>query len=160
MGCGCKKNRIGMARKGKSVTVTSEDVVFAVIGGVGALLVNGALNKALSNQPEGTRQMVGKALPFAKIALGGYLAMDSKMDRKARFAGLGIAATGGVEAGIKMAPQYFSISGTGADVFDLIGNSNIVSLPVVPSQPLSSGRLFEEESVMGTNADEYAGMVL
>lgn len=151
-----------MARKGKSksFTVSTEDIAFALVGSVGALAINGVLNNALASQPEGTRQMVGKVLPLAKVALGGYLATNPEVDRKLRFVGLGMAGTGGVEFGIKMAPEYFTISGTGADVFDLIGNSNIVSLPVVPSDPISKGQLFEEEAVMGSYSEEYAGMVL
>lgn len=158
MGCACKR-KIGMV-KGKSISVSTEDIAFAVLGAVGGLAVNGVLNNTLATQPEGTRQMVGRALPFVKIAAGGYLAANKKTDRKLRFAGLGLAATGGVEAGVKMAPQYFSISGTGADVFALIGNSNVVEFPVVPSEPVQQGRLFEEEAVLGSYAEEYAGMVL
>ncbi|MEM6397778.1 MAG: hypothetical protein AAF741_15625 [Bacteroidota bacterium] len=144
-----------MART-KSLTITQEDILYACGGALGGIALNGVLSKVLESQPESTRSAIGKALPAAKLIGGGYLATQKKQDRKMRMLGLGVAATGTLELGIKFAPQYFSISGTG-DVFDMLGDTtDVLALPIVPSAefdevPDTDGVL------MGTDTgDEYA----
>lgn len=141
-----------MARK-KGVNLSQEDILFAVGGALGGIVINGALNKALASQPESTRDMVGKALPAIKLLGGGYVAMNKKMDRKLRFAAIGMAATGGIELGTKFAPDYFSI-GNSADVFEMIGRSDdVLALPIVPSVPLEEPAFMAADPVLGTYSD-------
>lgn len=138
-----------MARKSKSVNVTTEDVMFTVLGALGGLAVNGALNKALASQPADTVEMAGKLIPAAKLIGGGYVASQKKMDRRARFAALGLAGTGGIELGMKLQPKFFSI-GSSTNVFELIGNTEeVLELPIAPQAELDTSELFTEESVMG-----------
>jgi hypothetical protein len=154
--CGCK-SKIGMAkRKGKSINLGMEDIAAGVAGAVAGMAINGVLNKALASQPENTRAMIGKALPFGKIAAGGYAAMNKKMGRMVRLAGAGFAAAGGIELAATYAPSLVSISGTG-DVFDMIGSPDMLSLPIAPSAPLENSS-FAGDALLGTDiyADAYA----
>lgn len=151
--CGCK-SKIGMAkRKGKSINLGLEDIVAGVGGAVAGMAINGILNKALASQPESTRQMIGKALPFAKIGGGGYVATNRKMSRMVRMGGAGFAAAGGIELAAAYVPNLVSISGTG-DVFDMIGSPDVLELPIAPSAPLESSA-FAGDAVLGTAP--YAG---
>lgn len=146
--CGCQKLS-GMARRksSKSVNITTEDVGFAMIGAVGSLALNGLVGRAVASQPANVQDTVGKALPIAKVVGGGYVAMNKKMSRNVRFIGLGVAGTGGIELGVKFAPQYFSIGNAGGgDVFAFIGSPTVK----IPIEPAGEGQqLFEEEAVMG-----------
>lgn len=138
--------------KSKKINLGMEDILFGVGGAVAGLALNPILSKALASQPEGTRQMIGKFLAPAKVAGGGYVAMNKKMDRKMRMAGLGLAAAGGIELGVAYAPGVVSISGTG-DVFDMIGSPNMLTLPIAPAAPLENGS-FSGDALLGT--DVYA----
>ncbi len=142
--CSCK---IGsMARRKTSVSLSQEDILFAIGGALGGMALNGVLNKALESQPENTRNTIAKVIPAAKLVGGGYLAMNKKTDRKFRFLGIGMSVTGGIELGAQFAPDYFGI-GSAADVFALTGtNNDILALPIVPSAPLER----EFDTVMGT----------
>ncbi|MEM9930391.1 MAG: hypothetical protein AAF840_11270, partial [Bacteroidota bacterium] len=91
-------------RKSRNVTLGVEDILFGVGGAVAGLAINPILSKALASQPESTRSMIGKFLAPAKVAGGGYVAMNKKMDRKVRMLGLGVAAAGGIELGVQYAP--------------------------------------------------------
>lgn len=157
--CGCT-NKIGRMAK-KSVSITTEDVTWAVGGALVSLGANRLINQAIAKMPEGNQATVAKAVPVAKVLGGGYLAIKKKTPRNWRFFGLGVAGTGAVEAGLQLAPEYF-MTGTadGSNVFDLIGNSDVVNIPVVPSASLEpqKGELFEEEMIMG--AYDASGMVL
>lgn len=137
-----------MARRTtKSVSLSQEDILFAVGGALGGMAVNGLLNKALASQPESTRNTISKALPAAKLVGGGILAMNKKGDRRMRFVGIGMAATGGIELGSQFAPEYFGIGSSG-DVFSLLsGTDDVLALPIVPSAPLER----DFDSVMGSN---------
>lgn len=135
-----------MARRSKSVSLGQEDIIFAVGGALGGLALNGVLNQVLANQPENTRNTLAKAIPAVKLIGGGFLAMNSKMDRKLRFAGIGMAATGGIELGSQFAPDYFGIGSSG-DVFSLVAGTDVLALPIVPSANLET-----EFSVMGSGS--------
>ncbi|MEM9527563.1 MAG: hypothetical protein AAGA31_13195 [Bacteroidota bacterium] len=140
-----------MARS-KSMNLTIEDAGYVVGGALAGMALNLVANKALASQSENIRQMAGRGIPAAKVIGGGYLATKKKMDRRLRMAGLGLAATGGIELGRSLAPQYFGI-GSADDVFSMIGSpDDVLSLPVVPSAPLEQP-LFQEEAVMGTYQD-------
>lgn len=148
--CGCQKLS-GMARRrsSKSVNITMEDVGYAMLGAVGSLALNGVVGKAVASQPANVQDTVGKALPVVKVVGGGYVAMNKKMPRPARFVGMGVAGTGSIELGVKFAPQYFSIGNTGGgDVFAFIGSPNTVQIPIEPAG--GNDQLFEEEAVMGS----------
>lgn len=125
-----------------------EDIAFGIGGAVAGLALNPLLSKALASQPESTRSMIGKFLPAAKVAGGGYVALNKKMDRKMRMAGLGLAAAGGIELGVVYAPGVVSISGTG-DVFDMIGSPDVLELPIAPSAPLERSA-FAGDAILGT----------
>lgn len=136
-----------------------EEVAFGLLGGLAGLAANPILNKALAGQSEQVRNTVGTVLPLGKVVGGGYLAQDNKQALKWRLFGLGLAAEGGMELGIKYAPQYMSISGVGnGDVFDLIGNTSTVSIPIRPAGQLSAGDEggFEMEQVLGVGNDALA----
>lgn len=151
--CGCK-SQIGMAkRNSKSINLGMEDILFGVGGAVAGMAINGVLNKALASQPENTRGMIGKVLPFAKIGAGGYVATNKKMDRKLRMAGAGFAAAGGIEVAATYVPDLVSISGTG-DVFDMIGAADVLELPIAPSAPLENSSYGDSRAILGT--DVYA----
>lgn len=155
MSCGCKVGR--MATKSKSVTITTEDVLWGVGGAVVSLAANKVVNQATQSMPDNTRQMIARGLPLAKAGGGAYVATRKKTPRNWKFFALGVAGTGTLELGIKQAPQYFSIGGAGnADVFDLIGNTNTVEIPIEPSKSLNSGSGdgFVQEPILGT--DQYA----
>ena len=144
----------------KSVNLTMEDVAFAVLGAAAGLAINPLANKALAGQSEKVRDMAGKALPAAKVVGGGYLAANSKMDRRLRFGGIGLAAEGGVELGLKYIPSEYvgiPIAGMNGDVFSMLGNTTVVEIPITPSAGLNagSGGSFEQEQILGT-ADVYA----
>lgn len=153
--CGCKIGRsMARSKKGGGITVTTEDVMYAVAGALGGLAINGIANKALESQSEGVRNTFGKALPILKVAGGAYVAQNKTMSRALRFAGLGVAGVGGIELGVKFAPNYLSINGTGSDVFALIGDTRVVNIPITPSA--SAGQddaMFAEEPVAGTDPD-------
>lgn len=147
-----------MARKSKSVNITMEDVVFAGLGAIAGLAVNPLANKALENQSEQVRNTVGTALPLVKVAGGGYLVTNRKMDRRLRMGGLGLAAEGSIELGLRYLPgNYVSIQGVNGDVFSMLG-STTVEIPVTPSASLPAGGLgFEQEAILGT-ADVYSAV--
>ncbi len=153
----CNECKIGraMARRkaSRSVTITTEDILYGVLGAGVGLAANGVINRALASQPEGTRQTIGQVLPILKVAAGGSVAMNKKMDRKVRFAALGAAFAGGIEAGVKFAPQYFSISGGSADIFSLIQGTSVTEIPVNPNSALQPGSdpMFEESPILGSN---------
>jgi len=160
----CRKCKIGklMARsRKKSVTLTTEDVLFAVAGGAIGLAVNPLANKALAKQSENVRDMAGKALPALKVAGGGYLAAKKKMDRRLRFVGLGLAAEGGVELALKYVPaKYVSINGVDGNVYSYVGTT--VEIPVNPtaSASLPAGDPgFIQEAILGT-ADIHEQMAV
>lgn len=152
--CGCK-SQIGMAkRKSKSVNLSMEDLLFAGAGAVAALALNPLLGKALESQSDSTKNMINNITSPAKALGGGYLAMNKKMDRKLRFAGIGIAAAGAIELGVKYAPEgTLAIAGTG-DVFDMIGAADVLELPIAPSAPLENSSYGDSRAILGT--DVYA----
>lgn len=132
-----------------------EDIAFGIGGAVAGLALNPIINKALASQPDSTKSMIGKFLSPAKVAGGGYVAMNKKMDRKLRFAGLGLAAAGSLELAVSYAPEgTFSVSGTG-DVFDMIGSPNMLELPIAPSAPLESSA-FAGEAILGTYGERVS----
>lgn len=152
-----------MARKSKSVTITTEDVLWGLGGAVVSLAANKVVNQATQSMPENTRQMIGNGLPLAKVGAGVYAATRKKTPRNWKFFAIGAAGTGALEFGIKQAPQYFSISGSGgADVFDLIGNTNVVEIPIKPSGSLNTGagEGFVSEPILGTEQYSEELMVL
>ncbi|MEM6379059.1 MAG: hypothetical protein AAF705_12660 [Bacteroidota bacterium] len=110
-----------------------EDVLFTALGGLTSFAVNPLVNKAVANQPEQTRKMVGTGLPIAKGGVGVYLATSKKQSRKVRFFGAGMAAASTVELGIKVQPNLFSINGTG-DLYNNIG----VTYPIAPRATLKA----------------------
>ncbi|MEO0733388.1 MAG: hypothetical protein AAFZ52_11175 [Bacteroidota bacterium] len=140
-----------MARK-KSVNLTIEDAGYVVGGALAGMALNLVANKALASQSANVKQMAAKGIPAAKVLGGGYLATQKKMDRRLRMAGLGLAATGGIELGRAVAPQYFGI-GSADDIFSMIGSpDSVLALPVVPSAPLEDP-ILQEEALMGTYDD-------
>lgn len=165
MGCMCHKIGKSMARRKKrgGITITTEDVLFAAAGGVLGLAVNPLVNKALANQSESVRGTAGKFLPALKVAGGGYVGINSNMDRKVRMMGLGLAAEGGIELGLKFLPSNLvSISGVNGDVFSMLGNTT-VEIPITPRASASlptGGAGFEQEQILGTDVYEEMQMPL
>ena len=158
MSCACSK--LGsMARKrrgSKSFTITTEDLVFTGLGALGGLALNYGANQLLASQPENTKNMARKALPALKVVGGGSVAINKKMDRKTRFLGIGMAATGSIELGKQVAPQFFGIAGIGnADVFALIGDASSVSIPIAPAKGAheEGNESFETEPILGATED-------
>ncbi|MEM1215497.1 MAG: hypothetical protein AAGJ82_07425 [Bacteroidota bacterium] len=147
-----------MSRKTK-VTITTEDLVFAGVGVVAGLAINPLANKALEGQSESIRNTVGTALPAAKLIGGGYLAMQKKMDRRARWFGVGVSAEGAGEIALRYIPSNFvSIQGVDGDIFSMIGQT--VEIPINPSvsSALPAGGIgFEEDAILGTE-NVYADM--
>lgn len=144
-------------QRSKGVNITMEDVLFAGLGAVAGLAVNPLANKVLSGQSDQIRNYAGMALPAIKVVGGGYLAANKTMDRRLRMGGLGLAAEGGVELGLKYLPeQYVSINGVNGDVFSMLGTTT-VEIPVTPSAslPAASTPGFEQDQILGT-ADVYA----
>lgn len=138
-----------MSRK-RSVTITQEDVMYVALGAAGGMALNGVLNKALEKMPN--KEMIGKAVPAAKLLGGGFLATQKKQSRNIRMIGLGLAGTGAVELGQKFAPEYFSIGS--ADIFDYLGSSDLTRVPVIPAAPLEE----DDEVLTGVGMTEYAEM--
>ncbi|MEM6773026.1 MAG: hypothetical protein AAF597_20790 [Bacteroidota bacterium] len=140
-------------RKGKSINLGMEDIVAGVGGAVAGMAINGVLNKVLEAQPENTRQMVGKFLPFAKIGAGGYVATNRKMSRTARMAGAGFAAAGGIEAAATFVPNLVAV-GSATDVYNMIGSGSL-PLPIAPSAPLENSS-FADTAILGTDGYDRA----
>lgn len=118
-----------MAKRRKSrrssVTVTKEDVLYLAAGAVGGLILNKGINMALANQPEGkTKEILQKAIPALKLAAGGYGATMKGQKRNIRYVALGMAATGAIELGIQLVPEYASINGTGNLYIDQLGSAD------------------------------------
>lgn len=154
--CGCKIGR-SMARKGKGTKLSTEDVAWAFGGAVSSLFVNRGVNMATKSMDAGTREMIGKGLPMAKMLGGGYVALNRKTPRNWKFFAIGVGGTAAVEAGIKFMPQYFAIGAAdGSNVFDVIGSSNLVELPIAPNTDLQLGELYEDE-LLGTEV-QYHGV--
>lgn len=108
-----------------SVTVTTEDVAYLAAGAVGGLILNKGINMALANQPEGAmKDTIRKAVPLLKLAAGGYAATMKGQKRMVRYMALGAAATGAIELGIQLVPEYASIAGTGNLYIDQIGSAD------------------------------------
>jgi len=118
------KTKRRKSRRKSSVNVTKEDVLYLAAGAVGGLILNKGINMALANQPEGkTKEILQKAVPALKLAAGGYGATMKKQKRGVRYAALGLAATGAIELGIQLVPQYASINGTGNLYLDQLGSA-------------------------------------
>ncbi len=160
--CGCKIGRSMAKRKSKGMTITLTDVAIGGAGALASILVNPAINAGIKNLATDTQEMVKKVAVAGKVAAGGYVAMNKKMPREARFFGFGFGSVGVVEAGFKFMPQSFKMLGTsdGTNVFDIIGSSSsdTVKFPVVPNASLEEGQL-EEEALLGAQA-EYQGVPL
>lgn len=154
--CGCnKRKRIsGMAKSykkylKKSASVSIQDVMAAGAGAGAALLLNGLVAKAVKN--EDTRAKVGKVLPIAKAALGGYLFLNSD-DRMMQFGGIGMLGVGTVETLQTSAPQYFAtLSGT--DIFAMIGSPDDgITLSLDPGS--YEPNVYEDATMMGVEYEE------
>lgn len=142
-----------MAKKSRGFNITTEDIVFAGIGGVIGLAVNPLVNRAVAGQSEEVRNAVGTALPVAKVAGGGYVAMSKQRSRKMRMMGIGLAAEGGVELGLRFIPEkYVSIAGVqNGDVFSTINGTTAIEIPVNPSAGANLPAAgFEQEAILGT----------
>lgn len=149
MGCNCKKIGKTMSRRSKSFE--TEDLLYAGLGALAGLALNPIINKAVANQPEGTRNMIGTALPVVKGGVGAYLATQQKQNKKLRFIGLGMVATGALELGVRAKPDLFSISGTG-DVYRAIG-SPVVTYPIATKATMEEDRDemgLVQEPILGT----------
>lgn len=151
--CSCRKRKIsGMSKK--KISIEIEDIVTIAGGAALSFAANGILNKALANMPQ--KEMIGKALPFAKAGLGVFLATNKKNSRMIKLLGAGVVGGSAIELGVKFAPQFFSIAGLDqGDVFSQIGNSDVLALPITPSasddlEALGEvGEMFEEEEILG-----------
>lgn len=165
----CNSIKIGstMARKKKATTrrrrrisgsaakFSTNDIAMGILGGVGSLAANRLINQVVAKQPEKTREILGKAIPAAKVAIGGYLATHKKMKRNVRFVGLGMAASGAIELAVQVAPNYVGINGTG-DLYQQIGSADpLLRLTVDPavageysSRPQMYGTEMAEESLV------------
>lgn len=156
--CGCKIGR-SMSKKKKGMNITLTDVAMGGAGALASILVNPAINAGIKNMEADTQEMVKKVAVAGKVVAGGYVAMNKKMPREARFFGFGFGSVGVVEAGFKFMPQSFKMLGTGdgTNVFDIIGNSSsdTVKFPVVPNASLEEAQL-EEEQLLGMEA-QYQG---
>lgn len=155
MACKCKRKRIGSS-KGRSVAISQEDILWGVAGAATGLIANKFLAMAKDKLPQGVlKDNLGKVVPIAKAAGGGYMAYKNDLARNWRFFGLGLAGTGVNELGQKLAPEYFvSVGNIESDMYKLIGNSELIEIPVNPSEEIvTDPPPFEEEVVMGT--DEY-----
>lgn len=147
-----RRRRIGNTGAAKFST---NDIAMGILGGVGSLAANRLINQVVAKQPEKTREILGKAIPAAKVALGAYLATQKKMSRNVRFVGLGVAASGSIELAVQVAPQYVGINGTG-DLYQQIGSADpLLRLTVDPavagnysSRPAMYGTEMAEESLV------------
>ena len=113
-----RRRRIGSTAAIFSMT----DVAAGIAGGVVALGANKVINKVVEKQPQKTQDILGKAVPALKVAIGGYLATQKKMKRNVRFFGAGMATAGSIELLGKVAPDFVGIGGTG-DLYQQIGSS-------------------------------------
>lgn len=131
------------------------DVAAGVAGGVVGLGANKIINQFVDKQPDKTRAILGKAVPAAKIAIGGYLATQKKMKRNVRFFGAGLATAGGIELAVQVAPEYVGIAGTG-DLYQQIGSADpLLRLAYDPavegtysSYPAMHGDMMMEDSLV------------
>jgi hypothetical protein len=142
----CNSIKIGttMARKKKATSrrrrisgtaakFSTNDLAMGILGGIGSLAANRLINQVVAKQPEKTREILSKAIPAAKVALGGYLATQRKMKRNLRFVGVGVAASGAIELAAAVAPQFIGIQGTG-DLYQQIGSADpLLRLTVDPA---------------------------
>jgi hypothetical protein len=103
-----------------------EDGIAVAAGAVASVVANKLINSYI---PEGQADMIGKIIPVAKAAGGIYLATMVK-DRRAKFFGLGMAATGAIELGQKFAPEFVAI-GSAGDIYERLGGLG-TSLTEIP----------------------------
>jgi hypothetical protein len=141
---------------GTAAKFSTNDLAMGILGGVGSLAANRLINQVVAKQPEKTREILGKAIPAAKVAIGGYLATHKKMKRNVRFIGVGMAASGAIELAVQVAPNYVGINGTG-DLYQQIGSADpLLRLTVDPtvsgnysSRPAMRGEeMMAEESLV------------
>lgn len=135
----CNSIKIGntMARKRRSrggVTFKMEDLAIAGGSAVAALGANKIINRVVASQSESVQQYLGYGIPLLKAAVGGYMATQKGMSRTMRVAGLGVAATGAMELGIKLLPEFVGIGSPGDAYTSLIGATDpVLRLSVDPS---------------------------
>jgi hypothetical protein len=136
----CNSIKIGntMAKKRSrsrgGVTFKMEDLAIAGGSAVVALGANKFINTVVAKQSETVQQYLGYGIPMLKAAVGGYLATKKGMSRTMRVAGLGVAATGAMELGIKLLPEFVGIGSPGDAYTSLIGATDpILRLSVDPS---------------------------
>lgn len=142
-------------RSKKGVNLTMEDAAYTVGGAVAGLGLNFITNKVLDQQPD-LKAKIGSAIPFAKVVGGGALAINKGIDRRLRFAAIGMAATGGVEVALSYGPtEFFKIAGS-TDVFDMLGTTDVLELDVLPTEVLEPAAGYPGDAVMGTDP-LYAG---
>lgn len=155
--CGCTNKISGMKRNykkalKKSTTVTVQDILSIAAGGAIALATNVAVNKVTANMDETKSAGLKKIVPFAKVAVGGYLFLESD-NRMAQFAGAGVVGVGAVETLAVVAPKYFALSGTeGDELFNMLGSSDESLFLDLDGGSVSNG--LEDEAILGME-NEY-----
>ncbi len=145
----------------KRVSIGWNDVLAAGGGALAGLLANGFISKVTDRIMPGNQDMMRKAIPLAKLAGGGYLAVKSK-NRMVKFAGIGFAGVAAIETATQFAPETFALNGV--DVFSMIGNTGDSMLLEIDPQMLkgSSGgdtADFEMDAILSSE-DDYSNMAI
>lgn len=152
----CNSIKIGstMAKKRRStrggITFKTEDLLIAGGSAVAALGVNKIINTAVASQPENVQKYLGYGIPVAKALIGGYLATQKGMSRTVRLAGVGVAATGAMELGSKLMPEFLGIGSAGDAYTSLIGSAD----PILRLSVDSSRDMVGASAIYGAEKEE------